>query len=118
MPEGHFNKTNSKMCDFGQNCFWNFNTADEKASFISQRSISFFSIPARLSAFKLAGVGTVSMMVGSEPTVDVDRILARGFKPSAFPFSSEPTNTRLAPSTIPEEFPAVWTCLIFFKTKS
>ena len=54
-----------------------------KASLISHRSMSSTSIPALSSALRLAGVGAVSMITGSEPTVATERTLARGFRPWA-----------------------------------
>ena len=38
-------------------------------------------------------------------------MLARGLRPSALPPFFEPSRTAAAPSTMPEELPAWWTCL-------
>ena len=54
-----------------------------KASLISQRSMSPAVMPAWASAFLEAGVGAVSMMIGSAPAVAIARMRARGFSPCA-----------------------------------
>ena len=53
------------------------------ASLISHRSMSPTSMPAFRMAFRLAGVGAVSMITGSEPTVASDFTRARGLRPWA-----------------------------------
>ena len=57
----------------------------------------------------MAGIGPVSMMVGSEPTIACATMRARGFSPSAFAFSAVMTSTAAAPSLIWLELPAVTT---------
>ncbi|MCY1448266.1 hypothetical protein D9M71_649230 [compost metagenome] len=84
-------------------------TTDAKASLSSNRSMSATPIPARLRARKEAGAGPSSMMVGSEPMEAKLRIRARGLRPRRSPASRLPTSTAAAPSTIPEELPAVCT---------
>ena len=61
------------------------------------------------STLRVAGVGPVSMIVGSEPVVAVATIRARGVRPSSRPACSEPISSSAAPSTMPEELPAVCT---------
>ena len=60
----------------------------------------------------MAGTGPVSMIVGSEPTLAVARMRARGFRPCRSPKAFEPIRTAAAPSTMPEELPAWWTWLM------
>ena len=93
--------------------FWNFSTTEANASFSSNRSMSSTVRPARSSTFLVAGVGPVSMMIGSAPLVAVATMRARGVRPCDLPASSEPTSTSAAPSTMPELLPPVWTWLIF-----
>ncbi len=52
-----------------------------KASLISQKSTSLALRPARSRAFKLAGTGPWPMMVGSTPTKEMERMVARGLTP-------------------------------------
>src|SRR5207248_1514484 len=85
-------------------------TTEANASLSSHRSMSSGVSPAIFRTFSVAGVGPVSMMVGSEPTVAVATIRARGVSPNVLPICSEPSSTSAAPSTMPEEFPPVWTC--------
>ena len=47
------------------------------------------------------------MMLGSDPIDAKPFILALGFKPYFSPISLLPSNIPAAPSTIPDEFPAV-----------
>ena len=61
------------------------------------------------SAFCAAGVGPVSMMVGSEPMTAADTMRARGVSPLRSPASALPMSMAVAPSTMPEELPAWWT---------
>jgi hypothetical protein len=49
------------------------------------------------------------MIVGSSPSSAAETMRARGRSPSAAPFSFDPTSTSAAPSTMPDELPAVWT---------
>ena len=78
-----------------------------KASSISHRSISRAVMPASRNAFCEAGVGAVSMMIGSLPAVAMASIRARGLRPWVFTYSSDASRTAAAPSTIPLELPAV-----------
>ena len=65
--------------------------------------------PAFLRTFAVAGIGPVSMMVGSEPTIAWATIRARGLRPSCRAFSAVITSTAAAPSEIWLELPAVTT---------
>lgn len=47
------------------------------------------------------------MIVGSVDVTATLTIFARGFNPNFSPISLEPINTKLAPSTIPDELPGV-----------
>ena len=47
------------------------------------------------------------MMLGSEPVEAKPLILARAFKPYLSPISLFPSSIPAAPSTIPDELPAV-----------
>ncbi len=87
-------------------------TTAANASFISTRSMSSTVNPAFASAFRDAGAGPVSMIVGSAPDTAAATTRARGVNPAFTPAASLPTRTREAPSTMPEEFPAVCTCSI------
>ncbi len=71
-------------------------------------------MPARASALRDAGAGAVSMITGSAPAVVVARIFARGLRPARLPHSAEPITTTAAPSTMPDELPAVCTWSIAF----
>src|SRR3984893_17097830 len=86
--------------------FWNFSTTDAKASLSSNRSMSSTVRPARSSTLRVAGVGPVSMMTGSEPLVAVATMRARGVNPCDWPALSLPTSTNAAPSTDPGLFAA------------
>ena len=66
-------------------------------------------MPAFFSTFCVAGIGPVSMITGSEPTIICSTMRARGFSFSSFTFCSEATSTAAAPSTMPLELPAVIT---------
>ncbi len=83
------------------------------ASLISHRSMSPGVMPSLLRAFLQAGVGPVSMMVGSEPHSAVISTRARGFRPALMPASLLPSRTSAAPSTMPEELPAWWAWMTF-----
>ena len=78
-----------------------------KASLISHKSISCAVKPAFSNALRAAGAGPVNIMVGSAPDNAVATMRARGFKPNFLPTSSLPISIKAAPSTIPEELPAV-----------
>ncbi len=73
---------------------------------ISNRSMSESFIFALSSTFFVAGIGPVSMIVGSTPTCACATKRARGRRPSCFAFSLEPIRTAAAPSVICEEAPA------------
>ena len=55
----------------------------------------------------MAGMGPVSMITGSTPTVVWSTILARGLTPSSSAFSRVMSRTAAAPSETWEELPAV-----------
>ena len=78
-----------------------------KASLISIRSMSSIAIPFRSSSLRVAGIGPVSMITGSTPTVVWSMIRARGFSPSALALSAAMSSTAAAPSEICDELPAV-----------
>ncbi len=82
-------------------------TTEANASLISIRSMSSIFIPLRSRSFWVAGMGPVSMITGSTPTVVWSTILARGVRPSSSAFSRVITRTAAAPSEICEELPAV-----------
>ena len=84
----------------------NLRTTEAKASFTSNRSMSESFMSARSSAFSAAGIGPVSMIVGSEPVFEVATIRARGLMSDRSPNALSPSSTAAAPSTIPEELPA------------
>ena len=52
------------------------------------------------------------MMIGSSAAVAIATKRARGRSPWAFAYSGDATSTAPAPSTMPEELPAWWTCWI------
>ena len=78
-----------------------------KASLISMTSMSSMFMPAFFRAFSDAGVGAVSMMIGSSPAVAIETILALGFRLLACAYPGDAIRTAPAPSTIPDELPAV-----------
>ena len=84
-------------------------TTGAKASLTSKRSMSFNCRPAFFKTFAVAGIGPVSMMVGSEPTIAWATMRARGLSPSAFALSAVMMRTAAAPSLIWLELPAVTT---------
>ena len=86
--------------------FMNFMGTAAKASLTSNRSIWSIVRPALASAFCVAGMGPVSMMVGSAPDSAVATMRARGLSPCALAAASLPISTAAAPSTMPEELPA------------
>ena len=61
----------------------------------------------RSSSFLVAGIGPVSMITGSTPTVVWSRIRARGLRPYSSAFSRVISRTAAAPSEIWLELPAV-----------
>ncbi len=61
----------------------------------------------RSSSLRVAGIGPVSMMTGSTPTVVWSTIRARARRPSASAFSRVMSSTAAAPSEICDELPAV-----------
>ena len=65
--------------------------------------------PALASALRAAGIGPVSMIVGSAPDSAAATMRARGLRPRRFAVASLPISTAAAPSTMPEELPAVCT---------
>ena len=67
-------------------------------------------MPALASALRQAGVGPVSMMVGSLPITAAARMRARGFSPALRAALVEPTSISAAPSTMPDELPAWCMC--------
>src|SRR5450830_1836577 len=83
-----------------------------KASLTSNRSIWSMFSPARARALRVAGMGPVSMMVGSAPLRAVATMRARGVRPCWRAASSEPISTAAAPSTMPEALPAWCTWLM------
>ncbi len=88
--------------------FINFIGTTAKASLTSNRSIWSTVMRARASAFFAAGAGPVSMMVGSAPVIAAATTRPRGVRPNSRPFFSLPIRIAAAPSTMPEELPAVW----------
>ena len=62
--------------------------------------------PALAIALRAAGMGPVSMMVGSAQLRAVATMRARGVRPCALAAASLPINTAAAPSTMPDELPA------------
>ena len=81
-------------------------TTDANASFTSNKSISLILIPAAFKTRSVAGIGPVSIIVGSVPILLVALNLARGFKLFCSPYSLLPISIAAAPSAIPDEFPA------------
>ena len=69
--------------------------------------MSSIVIPLRSSSFRVAGMGPVSMITGSTPTVVWSTIRARGLSPRDSAFSRSISSTAAAPSEICEELPAV-----------
>ena len=80
---------------------------EAKASFSSIRSMSASFMPARLSAFFVAGTGPVPITAGSTPTTAVATTRTSGFRPSDLAFSSDMTSSAAAPSFNGELLPAV-----------
>ena len=64
------------------------------------------ALAAFASALRVAGMGPVSMMVGSAPDSAVATMRARGLKPCVLMAASLPISTAAAPSTMPDELPA------------
>ena len=69
--------------------------------------MSSIVIPLRSSSLRVAGIGPVSMITGSTPTVVWSTMRARGVSPSAFALSADISSTAAAPSEICEALPAV-----------
>ena len=92
----------SGWCSFSQ-----ASTTEAKASLISIASMSSSVILARSSTVVVAGMGPVSMVIGSTPARAKAWKRARGRRPSALAFSSLMMSTAEAPSVICEELPAV-----------
>jgi hypothetical protein len=89
-------------CSFSQ-----ASTTEAKASLISTASMSSRSAwPAR-APWSVAGMGPVSMVIGSTPARAKAWKRARGRRPRALAFSSLMISTAEAPSVICEELPAV-----------
>ena len=84
-------------------------TTEAKASLISNRSIWSSLSPAFLSTRWVAGIGPVSMMVGSTPARAVATMRARGLSPRALARASDMISSAAAPSEICEELAAVTT---------
>ena len=64
-------------------------------------------IEFRSRIFLVAGIGPVSMITGSTPTVVVSTMRARAFRPSSSAFSRDISITAAAPSDTCEALPAV-----------
>jgi len=79
---------------------------DANASLTSKRSISPRCRPDFFNTFFVAGMGPVSMIVGSVPATAVATMRARGVSRCAFTAASLARRMAAAPSLICEEFPA------------
>ena len=84
-------------------------TTDANASLISIRSIWSRRSPAFRSTRWVAGIGPVSMIVGSTPANAVATTRARGVSPRFFTRVSDMNIRAAAPSEIWDELPAVTT---------
>src|SRR2546428_524269 len=84
-------------------------TTEAKASLISKRSIWSSVSPTFFSARWVAGIGPVSMIVGSTPARAVPTTRARGRTPSSVARSGDMNMSAAAPSEICEELAAVTT---------
>ena len=84
----------------------NLKTTDAKASLTSNKSMSLMSIPAAFRTRSVAGIGPVSIIVGSVPILLVALNFARGFRLFFSPYSLLPIRIAAAPSAIPDELPA------------
>ena len=69
--------------------------------------MSSIVIPLRSRILRVAGIGPVSIITGSTPTVVWSTIRARGVRPSSSAFSRDISSTAAAPSEICDELPAV-----------
>src|SRR5215210_4977311 len=78
-----------------------------KASLSSTRPTSSSVMPARESAFVVAGTGPMPMTLGGTPATPMLLIFASGSSPCALAYSAEASNTAAAPSLKELEFPAV-----------
>ncbi len=81
----------------------------QKASLISQKSMSLTSSPACLTAIRLAGTGPLPMTAGGTAAQPSPLIVASGVIPSSLAFSLEASIMHEAPAFSGEEFPAVTT---------
>ena len=84
-------------------------TTEAKASLISIAPISSRRSPALSSAFWVAGIGPVSIMIGSTPAMTPVWKRTSGVSPSSAAFSLVITNSAADPSEICEALPAVTT---------
>ena len=82
-------------------------TTGANASLTSNRSMSPIDMPLRSSSCAVAGIGPVSIITGSTPTVVWSTIRARGVTPSSLARSAVISSTAAAPSEICDELPAV-----------
>src|SRR3954466_6480352 len=80
-------------------------TTGANASLTSNRSMSPIAIPLRSSSLRVAGIGPVSIITGSTPTVVWSTIRARGVTPSSAAFSADISSTAAAPSEFCDESP-------------
>src|SRR6266568_1394393 len=80
-----------------------------KASLTSNAPISSTDRPERCRALRVAGMGAVSMMIGSVPASTAVWIRATGTRPSSAAFSLVVISSAAEPSEICEELPAVIT---------
>mmetsp|Transcript_9402 Transcript_9402/g.12796 ORF Transcript_9402/g.12796 Transcript_9402/m.12796 type:complete len:311 (-) Transcript_9402:77-1009(-) len=80
---------------------------DAKASFSSNKLMSFMLRPAAFKAFGIASTGPIPIILGSTPTTLYDAKRAIGCSPSSFTIFSDITKQNAAPSEVCEEFPAV-----------
>ena len=82
-------------------------TTEAKASLTSIRSKSSIPRPVRSSSLRVAGIGPVSMMTGSTPTVTWSTTRARGRRPRRSAAGRLASRTAAAPSESCEDVPAV-----------
>ncbi len=75
-------------------------TTEANASLTSNASKSSIRIPVLRSAYSVAGIGALSMKMGSAPRTLRWWMRARGVRSCAFTAASEATRTALAPSEI------------------
>ena len=91
----------------GSSSRFHASTTGANASLTSNRSMSPIAILLRSSSLRVAGIGPVSIITGSTPTVVWSTIRARGVSPSSAAFSADISSTEAAPSEICEALPAV-----------